>query len=209
MSTLKLGGYRVRYKLLSTHEHGVPQHRPRLYVVAIRNPVKEFHFPPTLPHCLDARDIIDLNSKGADTAGRAKTASHNISWAKKDLEERGGNFDTDLVFVDIDASAKRKSYRRDMPSCITSSRGGSGGPWINIVSRRTTLDELLKFQGFHPLDVPWESMGLSKTKAGQAIGNAMSVNVLERLLPLALDAAGLLQRPVCDAWANSGYNPLQ
>lgn len=206
---LKSAGYHVRYKVISTHEHGVPQHRPRVYVVAIRNRVKDFHFPPTLPHCLHAKDIIDLSNKGGGTKLKSQTALHNIAWAKKEVKLRGGDWGTDLVFVDIDASSQRKSYRMDMPSCITRSRGGSGGPWVNLVGRRTTVDELLKFQGFHPREVPWASMGLSKTKAGQAIGNAMSVNVLERVLPLALDAAGLLGKPVRDAWASSSYNPLQ
>ena len=207
LSALKSEGYAVRYKVLSTNEHGAPQHRPRLYVVAIKRPVKDFHFPETLPHCLDAHALIDFKDKGKENQ-RSKIAAKNISAARTDFENRGGNWDMDLVFVDIDASAKRATYRKDMPPCITRSRGGSGGPWVNLVNRRTSMDELLKFQGFNPAEIPWRHMGLTKTQVGQASGNAMSANVLERLLPIVLDAAGLLQHPVRDAWADPGYNPL-
>ena len=42
---------------------------------------------------------------------------------------------------------------------------------------------------------------------GAVLGSAMSVNVLERLLPKALKAAGLIH-DFEDKWAVEGHNPF-
>lgn len=44
-------GYTVRAKVLQTCDHGLPQSRPRLWVVALRNPIAEFRFPKALGKC--------------------------------------------------------------------------------------------------------------------------------------------------------------
>ena len=41
------------------------------------------------------------------------------------------------------------------------------------------------------------------TDIGAAIGDAMSINVLMRLLPPVLDAAGLLAEPCPDVWKHA------
>eukprot|EP00959_Pyramimonas_sp_CCMP1952_P232109 4850482-Pyramimonas_sp.AAC.1 len=54
--------------------------------------------------------------------------------------------------------------------------------------------EMPMFQGMKPEDVPWEGAGISKTQINAAIGNSMSVNVLQRLLPRVAYAAGLVSK---------------
>ncbi len=44
--------------------------------------------------------------------------------------------------------------------------------------------------------------GLSKQQVGHMLGNAMSVNVLGRILPRALHAAGLIEKLPRDPWAS-------
>ena len=58
--------------------------------------------------------------------------------------------------------------------------------------RRMTINEMLKFQGFPPGIYDWEALKVARTTFSGSIGNAMSVCVLERLLPRAFVAAGIL-----------------
>ena len=53
-------GYTVRAKVLQTCDHGLPQSRPRLWVVPLRNPIAEFRFPKALGKCLIIESILDV-----------------------------------------------------------------------------------------------------------------------------------------------------
>jgi len=92
--------------------------------------------------------------------------------------------------------------------CLTESRVKSGGFYVTTLSRRMSTDEMTRFQGMRPQ--PWKKWGMSRTMFNGALGNAMSVNILERLLPRVLQAAGLIKNTDwSDKWAKSGYNPCQ
>jgi hypothetical protein len=62
-----------------------------------------------------------------------------------------------------------------------------------------------EFQGVRLSDV--KRVGVTDAAIGHAIGNSMSRNILDRLLPRVLFAAGLLPRLPTDRWAN-GELPL-
>ena len=66
---------------------------------------------------------------------------------------------------------------------------GAGGHWVSSRSRLLTVEETLVLQGM-PSDVRRE--GTSNRQIGLMTGNAMSVNVLERLLARLLPGVGLL-----------------
>ena len=74
-----------------------------------------------------------------------------------------------------------------------------------------STEEMCRFQGFHADEVPWEEAGLARTLVNGALGNAMSINVLERLLPRALESAGVLEEGDWkDFWAGDpDYNPTK
>ena len=80
----------------------------------------------------------------------------------------------------------------------------SGGHWISKLNRHTSLFELAGLQGL-PRCILDRMLETSQTHGdiGAAIGDAMSINVLMRLLPLALDSAGLLNEPCRDVWKDS------
>lgn len=65
-----------------------------------------------------------------------------------------------------------------------------------------------EFQGVRLSEVKWEGI-VSKGDLGRAIGNCMSRNILDRLLPRVLLQAGLLRgrSPPIDLWAQ-GQFPL-
>ena len=67
-----------------------------------------------------------------------------------------------------------------------------------------TIDEMLKFQGFPPGFYDCEALKVAKTTFSGSIGNAMSVCVLERLLPRAFVAAGFLDT-FEDDWQSQAF----
>lgn len=70
-------GYTVRAKILQTAEHGLPQSRPRLWVVALRKPSSEFHFPKALNHCPALESILDLAKVGDEILSLEKFGTDN------------------------------------------------------------------------------------------------------------------------------------
>ena len=77
------------------------------------------------------------------------------------------------------------------------------------LGRRLTAKESLRLQGIRLLKKTVQKAKLSRTEIGAAAGNAMSQNVLERLLPRVLKRAGLLDNRVKDPWENRTHNPFQ
>lgn len=78
------------------------------------------------------------------------------------------------------------------------------GYWISKLDRMTSVFELAALQGV-PRCVLDRMLATSQsTRAvGAAIGDAMSINVLMRVLNRALYEAGLVKAPVQDIWACS------
>ena len=109
--------------------------------------------------------------------------------------------------VDHHSSATWANHKVNASLCLTKSRGRSGGFWLAKQKRHMTIIEMMKLQGIRPPTVEGWSAFLSDSAMGAALGNAMSVNVLERLVPKALKAAGLIP-DFEDKWAVEGHNPF-
>jgi hypothetical protein len=112
---------------------------------------------------------------------------------------------------DVDSSDDRANWSERESMCLTHSRAKSGGFYVTTHKRRQSTTEMGRFQGMSPRDVPWQTKwGMSRTSFNGALGNSMSVNVLQRLLPRVLEAAGLIESEDWkDHWAQEGYNPLR
>ena len=79
-------------------------------------------------------------------------------------------------------------------------RSGTGGYYLYKRQRFTNIYELGGLQGWPRSWVDALLQVESKSKVGQAFGDAMSLNVLMRILPRALAAAGLLTGEFKDVW---------
>ena len=112
--------------------------------------------------------------------------------------------DKDAIIVDIDASPAFLRWNQDIAPCLTRKRG-SMGMWVSCLDRRLCVSEMLRLQGLSPDLVQWEKAKVSRSKMGGACGNAMSCNVLERLLPRVAWAAGLISELPFDNWEREGY----
>ena len=75
--------------------------------------------------------------------------------------------------------------------CLTATRCASGGHFITHKGRMMTTSEMCRLQGLPPNRINYGKAKVSRAKFSKAIGNMMSVNVLQRLLPPLLRSAGL------------------
>jgi len=90
----------------------------------------------------------------------------------------------------------------DRVPCLTAARAGQGGHWVTSRGRRLTSGEMQALMGLMP-----GQLNTSMVKVGQfhrMLGNAMAVNVLERIFVKLLPAAGIVCREtLVDRWATS------
>ena len=105
------------------------------------------------------------------------------------------------MLVDLAASARFENIGIGISPCITATRAKQGGYFIVNQKRMTSTHEIGRLQGFPTWAV--DKMLSTISHPGDirfAIGNAMGVNVLVRLLPRVLYSAGLLQERPKDIW---------
>ena len=101
--------------------------------------------------------------------------------------------DRSRIIVDIGGGASQTAHYtvNEFPT-ITATRAVSFAFWVADLGRRVTLEELMLLQGFDP--AMFEGRAAAKVtdaRLAHMIGNAMSCNVLERLLPCVLDSIGI------------------
>ncbi len=195
---LRALGYSVQGRLLNTRDHGVPQNRPRFYVIGIRDPVREFEWPMVLPWSrARLHHYIDKTKIGRETLD---IASYERQFGRE-VWTKG-------YILDVGASEAFRHGQRGCCPCLTRARLGGKrfGYYIPKLKRRLNLLEASRLQG-----VPDEMCKTMLTavgaegKVGQALGDMMSINILMRLLPRALEAAGLLAPgEVRDCWETVG-----
>ena len=115
-------------------------------------------------------------------------------------------WDKQYVFVDAHAGHGFRGNPSTWCPCITKARGGSNGFYVLALQRFMTIHEIAGFQGLPSWVVNrLLRKGITKTHLGRALGDAMSLNVLMRHLPLALHAAGLLNTLPDDLWAEAVF----
>lgn len=202
------GCYNVYDKILNTMDHGVPQNRKRVYFVGILKSVDRgtFTFPESLPK-VGIENFLDPKPKSAKVDATmlppksASTAHRNVKLAIRRLIRAGKKPFVEPYIADIDSTTPRMKFMLDHTPCITCNRCGGRGHWILNRGRRTTIVESMRLQGMHtPAD--GFKIVVSTTEIARQVGNAMSVNVLERLLVRILPAAKLVPvGSLADRWA--------
>lgn len=129
------------------------------------------------------------------------TANRNVLNAHKRIKKLGGTPSSDPYIIDLAASASRETFRRGEAPCLTASHAGERAYWATWLGKRLDIKQLMKLQGYdnHPKGKPYK-VNISDRRMGHILGNAMSVNVLERVLVRALHAAGLTRKRLPDRW---------
>lgn len=197
-------GYYIHSSILNTEDHGVPQHRKRLYIVGIRSDVlcAPFTWPEALP-AVSLHSVLDDAELDEVQRSLSRTCQRNVNRETARLKRQGGKPSQHSFVIDIDSSANWCSVMLDRSPCVTRSR--PYGFWLTDRCRRMTQREMLKLQGMAPLakNLANEKV-VSDRQLGMMIGNAMSQNVLERLFVQILKSAfGVSVR---DPWPNYVQN---
>merc|ERR1712232_189021 len=113
---------------------GIPQSRPRVYIIGIRKDVDDgsFEFPAAV-ECPNIDALMEKKSttmciikKGLPPAS-SSTARKNVVQAKRTLVRNGSNPDRDPIVMDIDSTPSRAGWMTGLSPCITRRRGN--GHW--------------------------------------------------------------------------------
>ena len=179
----------------------MPQHRERVYIVGrlLSRCLSPFKFPTPLPP-VSIESFLDpiapvLQHGVSHYEKLGPMARSNFEEMLCDLESRGLDPDHQHFVLDIDASQRFRSYMLDRSHCLLKSR--PRGYYMSSRKRRITAAEIFKLQGFAPLPTG----AVSRCAIGGMLGNAMSLNVVVRLLSLALPSVGLIvARDFVDPW---------
>ncbi len=211
VQTLRDADYDVHHAVLNTASHGIPQVRLRLFFVCIRRAALKapFTWPAPLPRTIPLRKLLGGDPRH-DGPLRSylpplslPSARENVRLALQRLLQKRPKMsplDHDIV-VDIGCTARFANYKVDCFPTITAERAANFGWWLVRHGRRIDLPDLLKLQGIPADFFDFEGAGVSKQRVAHMCGNAMSVNVLERLLPKVLASIGVhASTPQGDTW---------
>ena len=208
LAILKKMGYAVTWKILDSRCSGLPQRRPRVYIVGIRSDSIscKFSFPQDMAVKPKIEKFLNV-SPSTRFSPQTQTQRRNLAVAKKAIAANGLQ---GTILVDLAASARFENQGVGLAPCITATRAKTGGFFIFNQKRMTTTHELGRLQGFPTWAV--DKMMYSYASPADirfAIGNAMSVNVLVRLLPRVLQSAGLLKTKPKDIWKHLSSKDAQ
>jgi hypothetical protein len=176
-----IGAYRVFWDKLNPEDYGVPQHRPRVFIVGILKTcyARKFHWPRPCRRRASLENFL-LPRRGTPCKTSlppvtSTTARDNVAQALADLDGRGLHPLRDCFVVNCCSTPERCHVTFDRSFCLTSSR--PSGFWLTNRGRFMHLVELLRLQGFEPqeLRVPEH---ISSHALGQMVGNSMCVSVL-------------------------------
>merc|ERR1712060_567403 len=137
----------------------------------------------------------------ADLPPRSSGTAHgNVKMALQTLIKQGVDPLREAWLVDCDSTRARCKWQKDRTPCITCGR--AKGHWITNRGRRLSKAEMMRLQGMTPEGF---KVVVSQCQLGKQIGNAMSCNILERILVRLLPAAGLYPAvQLHDRWESAG-----
>lgn len=172
VSELQAKGYTVVSKVLNTAKlTGVPQHRERIYIVALRDPEVAQQFSLDFPE-VPKRPITDFLD--AEVPDKYYYTERSGAWPLVSATEMVPNtvYQYRRVYV-------RENKSHECPTLTANM--GSGGHNVPLVldakgKRKLTPRECFRFQGFPD---PYVLPALSDAKLYSLAGNAVSVPVVE------------------------------
>ena len=119
-----------------------------------------------------------------------KTAACQLKFAEAKFKD----LDNQTIFVDTGAGVNRPTSALGHSPCIIRARGPIGF-WISNRRRRMNVHECARFQGIPDGTFDLKALNVSNTAYGHALGNAMSVPVLGKIIQALARAAGLAADP--------------
>ena len=202
--------YHVEHRILNASEHGLPQNRERLFILAVRSdvwpggsfpwpePVQRLRLSDLLDPLTPAEKKKDLNH--AFPSGRPRKRAKQIY---KEIREAGFAPASKEFVIDVGASNVRAMYGKS--PCLTRTRATSGGHWLVQRGRMMTLAEMERLQGIG-VAPPHGGRSVHLVKPGNVssrewsslIGNSIAIPCLQRILARVLKMCFNIQVP--DPW---------
>ena len=197
---LKSEKYNLYEKEMNTSDHGTPQHRKRLYFFGILKDIDSGNFEWPKPiKCQPLSELLDKRDPYLANIGMplatANIAQKNVSGFVSALVKQGHNpFIAPYVIACDSTPARSKCWNGRVP---TMTKGQARGFWITDRGRRMNVEEMMRLQGMDPRGF---KLDVTKRQLAQQLGNAISLNVLERIMFKLIPAAGLGTVGVEDRW---------
>lgn len=190
--------YVVSWRVLNTSDHGLPQNRPRLYIIGMRKDVMvaEAAFKWPRPCARQPLQEVLERSVQRDRPTEGTGAAKHVEDFHKVFQDDLRKDKKGECYI-LDCFATRSRVTRGVVPCLTRTRAGTGGYWVERpggadAGGLLTTREMLRLQGL-PEDFLAIALRakVSERQLRQMIGNAMSINVLARLFHKLLPAVGL------------------
>lgn len=199
VDALENAGYAVEYRILNSDEY-VPHHRPRFYMMGIRNDQVRTHTkgvpkwptydqtPPTLASIIQPLPTKLWKLHPAKKEGKG-LHYNNVMNAYRAAEVNP--YITPLV-IDMKASERFATWRDSESPCLTRSRCSSFGHWCSTKGGTLTVEEYARLQGFKSVDLPWKEAGLKDGQVAGMLGNGQTLPLVMNLLPNLMYHASLI-----------------
>jgi DNA (cytosine-5)-methyltransferase 1 len=174
MKSLKnLKKYNIYSKVLNTQDYGLPQNRPRVYIIGIDKKIigsENFKFPEPFPLKIKVSDLMDKSLKIKENLTPNMT---NV--IRNRVSRKNGNT-RDNYIVNANGSVNGfGSAMKEVSPCLLANAFNF---YSTKYKRFLTSREYLRLQGFPDSFISLDNEKITKKQAG----NSMSVNVLMLLL---------------------------
>ena len=187
--------YEIHFRVLNSEDFGIPQHRPRLFIVGLRSNcvTRVFRWPAVQPR-VSLNEFLGpvrehrewIRQQRPDT----RRARLNVESVIEVLRERHGADNQDFwnipYVVNARASPSRLAVMLDRCPCLTRHR--PEGHWLLNRGRWLSILEVQRLFGV-PADFRHE--GMADKQFAALLGNSMVVPVVAAVLHEALAATGL------------------
>ena len=197
---IEKAGYVVKIRLLNSKDFLLPHWRNRWYLVAIRSDSLRTNmsvswWPKPLSPPLDFKHLINIlpPDKWKSLPTFPLWKANCIAAYEKCVTDGVNPFET-CVIVDIGASRDYSQHRVNMCPTLTRTRCCSRGYWCSLKGGRLSTAEMASLQGLSERLFPWKDAGLDESAFLGAVGDCMSMTVIESILPRLLYMGKLISK---------------
>lgn len=164
--------YNIYHDVLNTMDYGIPQHRPRVYIVGVQKHLKSFQFPTRVKLTTTVSDLMDTNKLTKSKYTSCYKLTDNMKRvARERVRRKNGNMnDNYIVNVNGSLNGFGSAMMEISPCLLANAYNFYSTKFKRILSAR----EYMRLQGFPDTFKLLPSEKISKKQAG----NSMSVNVL-------------------------------
>lgn len=204
LKTLKSLEYDYVYKVMNTREHGVPQSRPRVYLLAVAKEVGQgtLSLPEKRTVPVDLHHFLRKDIVGSEILKLPKYEQ----LLGPQLWQKG-------FVLDVGASPRWQHVVRNAAPCLIRTRMEQQGYYIPKLRRRLLPEEAAALQAvpsrvFLAMTAAAQEHDIPLSAVAASLGDAMSVNILASVLMRGLNHAGLAKfGPKQDYWHHVENGP--